>query len=135
MATTVRKLPALENWLKAGLADGVLTMAQAVADEAGRPNIPRRVVQNAAPKGKVLAKVIFSAPATWLEFGVKPHDIKPKSKKALKLPKGFAEAVHHPGARPQPFINPTVVAVVSRSDQLISAGVKLGWRGSNKKAK
>ena|ERR1035437_2212212 len=135
MACTVRRLPALDTWLKAGLADGVMAMAQAVADEAGHPNIPRRVVQKPAPKGKVLGKVIFSAPAPWIEFGVKPHDIKPKSKKALKLPKGFSELVHHPGERPQPFINPTVVAVVSRSDGFITAGVKMGWRGSNRKAK
>ena len=46
--------------------------------------------------------------AVYVEFGTKPHIIKPKTKKSLAWKDGnrkvFAKSVQHPGTRPQPFI-------------------------------
>jgi len=48
--------------------------------------------------------------APYLEFGTRPHIIKPVRRKALKfLYKGkivFAKKVHHPGTKPSPFFFP-----------------------------
>jgi len=49
----------------------------------------------------------------WIEFGVPPHIITPKSKKALKFKINkkivFAKKVRHPGSRPNPFIRNTIM--------------------------
>lgn len=60
--------------------------------------------------------------ALYVEFGTKPHVIRPKLKKALKFESGkkarlesgksdknivFAKEVRHPGTKPQPFIRNT----------------------------
>lgn len=46
--------------------------------------------------------------AAYVEFGTKPHEIRPKNKKALSWigPNGrrYAKVVHHPGTRPNPFV-------------------------------
>ena len=46
-----------------------------------------------------------------VEYGTKPHIIRPKDAKALRFKKGtkviYAKEVHHPGTRPQPFIRNT----------------------------
>ena len=46
--------------------------------------------------------------AGYVEFGTKPHDIKPKTKRVLKFTVGgqtvFARVVHHPGTKPNPFV-------------------------------
>ena len=46
--------------------------------------------------------------AHWVEFGTAPHYIKPKKAKALAVAGGFSEVVHHPGARPYPFMRPAL---------------------------
>lgn len=56
---------------------------------------------------------IFAAEHVFhVEFGTKPHDIKPKNKKALKFQKGgkniIVKAVKHPGTKPNPFIRKTL---------------------------
>ena len=58
---------------------------------------------------------VFYAPH--VEFGTKPHDIRPRSKKALSWishqvfdvawsGRVFAKIVHHPGTPPRPFLFP-----------------------------
>ncbi len=44
--------------------------------------------------------------AHMVEFGTQPHDIRPKKAKALKIGGGYALLMHHPGARPKPFMRP-----------------------------
>lgn len=45
--------------------------------------------------------------ANFVEFGTKPHEIKAKNKKALKLRDGReVESVMHPGAKAKPFLRP-----------------------------
>jgi HK97 gp10 family phage protein len=68
--------------------------------------------------------------AAYVEFGTKPHVIRPKTKKALAwAPSGqtrlsgrprkgakriFATIVNHPGTKAQPFLRPAVEAAVER---------------------
>lgn len=57
--------------------------------------------------------------APFVEFGTRPHVIRPDTKKALKFTtKGgttvFAKVVHHPGTRAQPFLGPALEQVRRR---------------------
>lgn len=48
--------------------------------------------------------------AAYVEFGTKPHEIRPKNGKTLawRGPNGmvYAKVVHHPGTRAQPYVRP-----------------------------
>src|SRR5262245_49816411 len=45
----------------------------------------------------------------YFEYGVKPHEIAPSKKKALKLADGsFVSTVQHPGMKAQPWLRPTL---------------------------
>lgn len=48
----------------------------------------------------------------YVEFGTRPHEIRPKSKSSLKWDGGsgavFAKVVKHPGTEPNPFIRRTI---------------------------
>lgn len=72
------------------------------------------------------AIVEASGAAAFLEFGTKPHVIRPRNKRALSWTEGkrlsgrnrigaaagqrfFASIVHHPGTKAQPFLVPGVV--------------------------
>lgn len=55
--------------------------------------------------------------ASYVEFGTRPHDIRPKSEGGvLRFQMGgqtvFAKVVHHPGTKPQPFVRPAFEAWV-----------------------
>ena len=47
-----------------------------------------------------------------VEYGTRPHTIKPKNKQALHWKEGntdvFAKEVHHPGTKAKPFFEPAV---------------------------
>jgi len=48
-----------------------------------------------------------------VEYGSRPHDIRPREKKAMRFEKGgheiFAKRVKHPGSQPQPFLEPAFI--------------------------
>lgn len=44
--------------------------------------------------------------AHMVEFGTKPHEIKPRKFKSLFLAGIFRKIVKHPGAKPKPFLRP-----------------------------
>ena len=130
MTSSITKFPALEQ-LKRGLGSGVIELANELAATAPhQAKVKRRVKERPEDsKQKATAKVIFAAPGAWVEFGIKAHDETPKKARAIKLPNGkFAHKVHHPGVRPQPFINPTLISVISRSSEIIARGVKKDYQ-------
>jgi HK97 gp10 family phage protein len=64
-----------------------------------------------AANGQSTAKVFVSQKKAWygrlVESGTKPHIIKARNAKALKLHGGrLVEQVKHPGAKPKPFMRP-----------------------------
>lgn len=80
--------------------------------------------------------------APYLEFGTRPHIIRPKTAKALRWASGgnatlagrprggapvqFAKVVHHPGTKPYPFMVPgTEKALVNLGDLVVAA-----WNGA-----
>ena len=55
--------------------------------------------------------------AGYVEFGTKPHIIRPKSPSGVLVftmngRKVFAKSVHHPGTKPEPYIRPAFEAWV-----------------------
>lgn len=80
-----------------------------------------------------------AAAARWLEFGTKPHVIRPRIRKVLAwggprrlsgaLRKGagatnFATIVHHPGSRPYPFMLPGAKDAIRKAgllDRIVDA--------------
>lgn len=51
--------------------------------------------------------------AKWVEFGTRAHRIAAKDKGWLSFGGLFAKSVHHPGARPKPFMRPALDAKAS----------------------
>ena len=102
-----------KNILRAALRAGVNeykgVAARGVPVDEGDLKRSLRVTTR-VKKGTVYASLKVggrAAPhAHLVEFGTKPHKIRPKSKKALSFGGKAAREVNHPGARPQPFMRP-----------------------------
>lgn len=77
-------------------------------------------------------RIVAGGAARYLEFGTRPHEIRPKNRKALRWgataadrrlsgrPRvganvRFAKVVHHPGTRAKPFMRPAVTAALQQS--------------------
>lgn len=61
--------------------------------------------------------------APYVEFGTAPHEIRPKTKQALKFRVNgkwvYARVVHHPGTKAQPFVRPAFGAWADSLGQAI----------------
>jgi len=55
--------------------------------------------------------------AAYVEFGTRPHEIRPRSKKVLRWKSGtsyrYATRVQHPGTRKQPYMIPGAEAAIA----------------------
>lgn len=110
-----------------GETEPLMRAVQLSAIANAKALVPRRTgfLQRAIIPGSVSAthaEVIANAPyAADVEYGTKPHDIVPKTKKALAWggarrltgslragakPDHFAKRVHHPGTKPKPYLVP-----------------------------
>lgn len=102
-------------------------------------NLQRNIVPGAvsADHAVVEARTNYAAP---VEFGQKPHVIVPKNRKALAWggdrrlsgrlrtgsePTHFAKRVHHPGAKPKPYLVPGAEAALKKAG--ILAGIVTRW--------
>lgn len=95
----------------------VQRMAQFAFDEsqrgAGRHNKTGALFQSlynrSTPNGRAVGHDTRRAPqAEFVLLGTRPHDIRPKTKKALRWPSGgkffFSKFVRHPGYRGDPYL-------------------------------
>lgn len=69
--------------------------------------------------------------AAAIEFGAKAHVIKPRYKKALRIPiEGgfrFAKGVQHPGNRPYRYLRNALEAVMPDAEEEVTAAVDLAF--------
>lgn len=70
-------------------------------------------ISTSSRRGKVTAKVKTTGKhaylAPWLEYGTRPHVIKPgKRRRALAINGRVVTAIDHPGAQPKPFMRPAL---------------------------
>jgi len=77
-----------------------------------RASIQKTVGEKEAQIGPTVPYAMF------VEYGTRPHEIRPVNARALRFEMGggtvFATLVRHPGTRPQPFIRETAEAVKSQ---------------------
>jgi hypothetical protein len=124
-----RRLDAIEN------GRPILQTIQLRAVAEAKSLVPRKTGHTArtiAPGGigDRYAIVQAAGAAPYLEFGTRPHIIRPRTKGMLSWPANgsgrrlsgrartnsgrriFARVVHHPGTKPQPFLLPGAIAAV-----------------------
>lgn len=119
------------NIMRSALAAG----ARVIGKEAKR-NVPVRRgglrasirVSSRLKNGKVTASVKAGNKNAWywrfVEFGTRPHDIKPKNRKSLFFAGMNKEIVHHPGARPHPFMRPALDSQSAAAIQAVGEQIK-----------
>jgi hypothetical protein len=108
---TIQRLPAtLERTVIERMSQIAYDRAQ---DGAGRHVVTGALLQSlynrAIPGGREVGHDPARAPhAIFVHFGTKPHEIRPRNKKALRWASGngfvFAKVVKHPGYRGDPYL-------------------------------
>lgn len=83
----------------------------------------------AIPKGREVGHDPTVAPhALFVQFGTRPHKIRPKNKKALRWagPNGFtfAREVNHPGYRGDPYLNRAADDAIRRFSSFVDNAIK-----------
>jgi len=72
--------------------------------------------------------VLGPPPDQWyaqiLESGAKPHVVRPKNARAMRLYERFAAVVRHPGFAPRPFMRPAVDEGENRAMQAARQEIK-----------
>lgn len=115
----------------------ILRMAQIAFDStqkgAGRHNktgaLFQSVYNRAIPGGREVGHDPKRAPhALFVNFGTKPHIIRPKNKKALRWVVGnrfvFAKEVHHPGYRGDAYILDAAADAMAQFKQIVDKATK-----------
>lgn len=133
LAEFLQQLPVKveKNIMRAALRAGA-----AVIREEAKAQVPidsgalRRSlkVSTNTKNGRITAKLKVGgklAPhAHLVEFGTKPHKIKPKRQQALSFGGTVAREVDHPGARPRPFMRPAFDSHSSEAVAAVAAKVR-----------
>lgn len=114
----------------------ILRMAQLVYDESLKGvdrhtrippttgNLRASLYNRAIPNGREIGHDPLRAPyAPFVQFGTRPHDIRPKNKKALRWVSGngfvFSKLVHNRGYRGDPYMVNTALNIALREFQTI----------------
>lgn len=117
IANSKRAGPQFTQGLKVAMRDSVLlTQNNASKIVPGRfknqtGNLRRSISQKVFGADKGLVFVNDTAPyGEYVEFGTKPHVIRPKNRKMLAFKSNgitiFAKKINHPGSKPYPFMEP-----------------------------
>jgi len=87
-----------------------------------------KVKSRSSRKGIIKARVMTTGPhqriANLVEFGTKPHVIKPKAGKFLFFGGKMRALVHHPGARKKPYMRPTFDEKGHESVKVVARALK-----------
>jgi hypothetical protein len=115
----------------------LLRMSQVAYDEAqrgaGRHNKTGALVQSlfnrAIPKGREVGHDPARAPhAVFVQLGTRPHEIRPKNKKALRWVAGngfvFAGKVNHPGYRGDGYLFNAATLAVREFSAILDQALK-----------
>lgn len=134
LAALIRRMEAI------GEAQPVLRAAQIAAVAEAQKIVPVKThhLQRSIRPGRIMgqtAEVVAATPyAAPVEFGTRPHIIRPKNRKVLawggerrltgRLKAGsqathFATLVHHPGTRAQPYLLPGARKAVAAINEVI----------------
>ena len=128
---TLRRLPAeLEH-------STILKMSQVAYDDAqrgaGRHNKTGALFQSlynrSIPNGREIGHDAARAPhAVFVQLGTRPHEIRPKNKKALRWASGggffFAGKVNHPGYKGDAYLIEAATTAVRQFATIIDASLR-----------
>ena len=86
-------------------------------------------VEGSFSDGELRAKIVAGGGtvhyARFVHDGTKPHEIKPKKRRALRIPTGtgfaFRKKVRHPGTAPRPFMTVARDAIAPQVPALVEA--------------
>jgi hypothetical protein len=83
------------------------------------------------PKGREVGHDPQRAPhAVFVQFGTRPHEIRPKTKKALRWARGgeffFAKVVHHPGYIGDPYMVSAADDAIRQFAAIVDKRIKEG---------
>lgn len=129
-------LSSLAPKLEKNIMRAALRAGAAVIREEAREQVPvdsgalRRSlkVTTNTKRGRITAKLKVGgrlAPHAYLvEFGTRPHKIKPKQQDALSFGGVVAREIDHPGSRPKPFMRPALDAKSSAAIAAVAAKVR-----------
>jgi HK97 gp10 family phage protein len=73
---------------------------------------------------KLKARGKLAPYATLVEFGTRPHKIKPKKKGGLTVGGNIVAEVDHPGARPRPFMRPAFDSKAAPAVAAVAAKIR-----------
>jgi hypothetical protein len=131
---TARELPQISENLRKPVILGLSQVAYDSAQRgAARHNKTGALVQSlfnrAIPEGRQVGHDAQRAPhAIFVNFGTKPHVIKPKTKNALRWSAGgrfhFARIVHHPGYIGDNYIFAAADEAVRQFERIVDAALK-----------
>ncbi|MCG2586493.1 HK97-gp10 family putative phage morphogenesis protein [Massilia sp. TS11] len=124
-----------KNMLRSGLRAGANVIKDAAGEELESNgsvvtgSLKKGLkVSTSSRKGVVKAKVKTTGPhahlGPWIEHGTKPHLIKPKAAKALAIKGSLVEVIHHPGAKPKPFMRPALDSRATEALQAVGDAIK-----------
>lgn len=134
LAETLGTLKAMPEELE---RQTILRLSQAAYDEAqrgaGRHNKTGALVQSlfnrAIPRGREVGHDAQRAPqAVFVNFGTRPHVIRPDKKKALRWAGGgrffFAKQVNHPGYRGDPYLFNAATSALTQFAAIVDGSFK-----------
>ena len=95
----------------------------AVSEQKKRAPVRTGNLRRSIHLGRITARsaetIAGAGYAAYVEFGTRPHEIRPRNKKVLRWKSGtgyrYATRVQHPGTRKQPFMVPGAEAAISGS--------------------
>lgn len=115
------------------LAETAVKVEDYIEGEAGKHHqtgaLVRSIYKAKAPNGWEIGHDLQHAPhALFVHWGTKPHTIRPKNKQTLRWPVGgkfiFAKEVHHPGTKPDKWLERAAALAPKIFEQQIAAKLK-----------
>jgi hypothetical protein len=122
--------PTLEKHTILGLSQATYDGAQAGAGRHTKTGALFQSLYNRPiPTGRAVGHDPQRAPhAVFVNFGTKPHDIRPKTKKSLRWPSGgkfvFARAVKHPGTAADPYMFRSADEAIAKMGAIVDAALR-----------
>lgn len=123
------------RWMRASL-ELVAATARELAPKGATSLLSESIqalpVSGSFSEGTLEGTVEAGAPyALAVELGTRPHEIKPRFRRALRWPVAggfaFAKRVRHPGTAPQPFLEPAIEQNADSIADELEAAIELAF--------
>ena len=130
----INLVPGLKNQIIRQLSTELLTHAQTEADTHTKTGALVRSIrmQKQGEGYRIQADPTVAPHALFVHWGTRPHEIKPRRKRALRWPSGnrfvFAQRVNHPGYAGDPFLETARARVSADFNRIAREAFAENWR-------